>query len=285
MNLPHSASSTRTLVVHTGGVGDFLLFCPTLKRLNEDGPVTAAGIRSRLLVAEVTGLLESSHDLDDIGFDSVFSTPSPRLERFMNPFQRVIVWMNDDGTIRKAIESCGVRDVLVFPGLPPEDWNRHASQYYASCLGYEDLPPLRLPIASGDSSHDVLIHPGSGGARKNWPVERFQKVSETLADKGRTVTWIAGPAEENLSYPPSASVLHTSSLVTLARELTSARAYIGNDSGVTHLAAACGCPSVAIFGPTDPAIWAPRGEHVQVIQRKPWPSEQCVLKALAEILH
>ena len=47
----------------------------------------------------------------------------------------------------------------------------------------------------------------------------------------------------------------------------SARVYIGNDSGITHLAAAVGTPVVAIFGPTDPAVWAPRGERVAVVSR------------------
>ncbi len=272
MNLPQSLSSIRTLVVHTGGIGDSLLFCPSLVRLNEDGPVHAAGIRSRLLVAEVAGLLEASHDLDDTGFHSVFSTPSPTLERFLHPFQRAIVWMKDDGAIRGALQSCGVRDVLVFPGLPPSDWRRHASHYYASCLGYEDLPPLRLPIAPGDHTHDVLIHPGSGGKRKNWQVTCYREVADALVSQGRDVAWIAGPAEENMELPHSARVLRTASLVTLARELTATRLYIGNDSGITHLAAACGCPTIAIFGPTDPAVWAPLGDHVQAILGNPWPA-------------
>lgn len=279
MILHRSASVIRTLVVHTGGIGDFLLFCPSLMRLNEDGPVRAAGIRSRLLLAEAAGLLDASYDLDDIAFDSVFSCPSPRLERFLAEFDRAVIWMKDDGAIRGALETCGVRDALVFPGLPPETWNRHATQYYASCLGYDGLPPLRLPVTPSESSHDVLLHPGSGGKRKNWPIARFRDLSDALSAQGRTVTWIAGPAEDGLQFPPSASVLRMPSLVSLARELASARLYIGNDSGVTHLAAACGCPTVALFGPTNPAVWAPRGDRVRVVQGDPWPSAQKVLEA------
>jgi len=284
VNLPPSASSVRTLVVHTGGIGDFLLFCPSLMRLNEDGPVVAAGIRSRLLVAEAAGLLEASYDLDDIGFDSVFSTPSPTLERFLQPFHRAIIWMKDEGTIRSALEACGVRDVLVFPGLPSGDWRRHASHYYASCLGYEDVPPLRLPIAPGDNSYDVVIHPGSGGKRKNWPLEHYRAVASALESQGRRVTWLIGPAEEDVRFTRPTRVLRTTSLVALARELSSARLYLGNDSGITHLAAASGCPTIAIFGPTNPFVWAPRGKLVRVIQSVPWPTPEALIQVVENFL-
>ena len=73
------------------------------------------------------------------------------------------------------------------------------------------------------------------------------------------VLWCAGPEEaiEN--------AMRFENLYELARWLASARVYIGNDSGITHLAAAVGTPVVAIFGPTDPAVWAPRGERVSVL--------------------
>jgi ADP-heptose:LPS heptosyltransferase len=56
-------------------------------------------------------------------------------------------------------------------------------------------------------------------------------------------------------------------LYDLACWLATARVYIGNDSGITHLTAAVGTPVVALFGPTDPRVWAPRGPAVQVIAR------------------
>jgi ADP-heptose:LPS heptosyltransferase len=56
-------------------------------------------------------------------------------------------------------------------------------------------------------------------------------------------------------------------LYELAVWLATARVYIGNDSGITHLAAAVGTPVIALFGPTDPRIWVPRGRDVCVIAR------------------
>lgn len=282
-----SHREVRTLLIHTGGIGDFLLFCPCLKRLAEDGPVELAGLeRDRLNLGVVSGLAETAHLLDDFDFASVFNRPSPSFESFAARFQRAIVWMQDDeGTIRKAFANAGVREARAFPGLPPNaNWTRHASEYYADCLGYTDLPPLLLPFEPDDASHDILIHPGSGGKRKNWPMDRFAVVANALQARGRQIGWIQGPAEEVLSIPRNGDVLRFASIVTLARQLTAANLYIGNDSGVTHLAAACGCRTVAIFGPTDPRVWAPRGNHVTVAASACWPNVDEVLDVLPSAL-
>jgi ADP-heptose:LPS heptosyltransferase len=73
------------------------------------------------------------------------------------------------------------------------------------------------------------------------------------------VRWCAGP-EQALEH-----AARFENLYELACWLASARVYIGNDSGITHLAAAVGTPVVAIFGATDPAVWAPRGDRVSVV--------------------
>jgi ADP-heptose:LPS heptosyltransferase len=77
-------------------------------------------------------------------------------------------------------------------------------------------------------------------------------------------------------------------LPEIAALLSLARAVVGNDSGPTHLAAAVGCPTVALFGPTDPAVWAPPGAHVRVIARPaggaPWADVERVMAALGPIL-
>ncbi|MCC6698010.1 MAG: glycosyltransferase family 9 protein [Candidatus Hydrogenedentes bacterium] len=280
IHVERSSRALRTLVVHTGGIGDFLLFCPCLLRLREEGPILLAGNRSRLNLAIVTGIAQEAFDLDDIGFDSVFSEPSAKLRSVLSRVERAIIWMKDDGTIRDAFHACGVKDVRTFPGLPPEGWVRHASEYYSECLGLECLPPLRLPIEAGDTPHDVLIHPGSGGARKNWPLEHFAAVAERLTQAGRQVEWCAGPAEEGLRLPPDARLVETPAVMSLARELAGTTDYLGNDSGATHLAAACGCRTVAVFGPTDPRVWAPRGDNVTVLAGAPWPEVDEVVAAL-----
>jgi len=255
------------VVVHTGGIGDFLLACPAIQRLAEEGPVEIAGHRDRGELAVAAGIAEAAHDLDRIGFSSLFTEPSTALRTFLRRFQRAVVWLRDgDGAMSSTLRRCGLEDVRCFPGLPPADWNGHASEYYLDCLASPPTPPFRLGLSPSPGSLDVIIHPGSGGRRKNWPMVHFEQAAKALAAQGRRVNWCTGPAEEGCVLPESAVQCACDSLVDLARTLAGARLYLGNDSGITHLAAASGCPCIAVFGPTDPTVWAPLGDNVWVHQ-------------------
>jgi ADP-heptose:LPS heptosyltransferase len=112
----------------------------------------------------------------------------------------------------------------------------------------------------------VYLHPGVGAPWKRWPAARFAALAERLVDRGYPVALVEGPADEeavramqSLTAHPL-PVLRETPLPALAETIAHARLYIGNDSGVTHLAAAAGVPTVALFGPTDPTSWAPRGD-------------------------
>ncbi len=119
----------------------------------------------------------------------------------------------------------------------------------------------------------VAVHPGSGGDWKRWPVDRFARVADRLAEADVGVVVIQGPADAEVvrqlllgvrgARPP---VVSLPGVEELAAFLSLASCYLGNDSGVTHLAAALGTPTVAIFGPTDPAEWGPRGHRVVVLR-------------------
>ena len=264
-----------------GGLGDFLLACPALQRLMAAGPVELLGRRERLQLGVDAGFAVKAHHMDDVGFDTLFTTPSDGLRAFLGRFSRVIVWMRDAVPLGQAIHACGVPEVHVFPGLPQEDWGGHASEYYLRCLGLNEGPSLQLNVAPAAEPHDVLVHPGSGGRHKNWPMMNFIKLEMELAKRARRVTWCLGPAEERFRVPAGARCVRPVSLSDAARELAAARVYVGNDSGITHLAAAVGCSTMALFGPTDPAVWAPRGGNVTVLRGEPWPEVEDVL---AEVL-
>ena len=119
----------------------------------------------------------------------------------------------------------------------------------------------------------VLIHPGSGGSFKVWPLQRWWHLIHTLLHDARVaVILVLGPADEaarplaEAAKSMGAHLATDISLPRLAALASQCRMLIGNDSGVTHLAAALGTPTIAIFGPTCGQVWAPRGSHVQVIQ-------------------
>ena len=272
----------RTLVIHLGGIGDFLLTLPSLVRLSQRGPLELLGHKDRLEMAVDAGWAEAAHRLDAVGFTSAFGNPDSRLRGFLGRFDRCIAWIrDDDGRLAKNLRACGIGRVEAYPGLPPEDWCEPASLYYARCLGYEDAPTIRMNLEPSCQGFDVLIHPGSGSTRKNWPLKHYEALATWLMGEGRRVTWCRGPAEEEMAFPTVGEVVEFGSLVSLGRALASTKLYVGNDNGVTHLAACVGCPTVAVFGPTDPVVWAPRGDHVSIVSRKPWPLREDVRNVLA----
>ncbi len=130
--------------------------------------------------------------------------------------------------------------------------------------------PELVPYAAGQRF--LAIHAGSGGRMKNWPVERFAAVAEALRrDVVDGVVLTAGEADGEIgtrlaALIPGAVLVENRSLTDVARVLAHAAVYIGNDSGVSHLAAAvrpeCGGDGPAmtvLFGPSDPSVWCPRG--------------------------
>jgi heptosyltransferase-3 len=119
--------------------------------------------------------------------------------------------------------------------------------------------------AGAVSQGTVAIAPGSGSARKNWPLERFAALADRLAVRGAAVAWIAGPAEQGAWMPREWPAWRELPLPVLASRLARCSLYVGNDSGVSHLAAAAGCASIVLFGTTDPAAWAPRGARVSIV--------------------
>lgn len=265
----------RTLVVHLGGIGDFILTCPVIQKLSEAGPVELLGVPRRLELAVAAGIAERVHDIEGPRYAELFAPGKPSCD-MGEGFDRIVLWMRPDGGEAAKLRGPGGREVLSFPGLPPATWTQHATAYYLSCLGFEDTGPVSLSLPPSGEKCDVIVHPGSGGRKKNWPLDRFIVLADKLEASGRTVKWCLGPAEENLELGEGREIIRSESLVDVGKRLAAAKLYIGNDSGITHLAAAVGCPTVAIFGPTDPAIWGPRGDHVRIAADAGWPSVEKV---------
>jgi ADP-heptose:LPS heptosyltransferase len=130
----------------------------------------------------------------------------------------------------------------------------------------------RIDVAPASGRRPIVIHPGSGSRTKNWPVDRFVALAAALAAEG-PIVWVVGPVEEESGIVaataaaaiPGATSWRELPLEDLARHLAGARLFVGNDSGVAHLAAAVGCPVVVLFGASDPLVWAPRGKSVTVV--------------------
>lgn len=283
-------SVARTVVCHFGGIGDFLLCCPSIAALAKGTAVELVGNPQRLELARLAKIAQAVHDENNVEFHTLFGEPSMGLREFLESIDQAVIWLaDDDGKLESTLGSLGIEHVHVHPGLPPDTWARHASEYYLDCLNLENDMPFRLGL-SRSSSRQVILHPGSGGKTKNWSLGSFIECAEQIGKSGFDVVWCVGPAEREddaLMVELGRSgfdLLETTSLVELAGELAGCALYVGNDSGITHLAAASGCPTVAIFGPTESARWAPRGTEVQVVEGNPWPSPKRVLDAAMELL-
>jgi ADP-heptose:LPS heptosyltransferase len=121
-----------------------------------------------------------------------------------------------------------------------------------------------------------LIHPGSGSRKKCWPVSNFVRIARSLRARGQRPEFILGPAEYDLAEiltrqffqqdEYSGKVYRMDNLTEIALRLKASGGFIGNDSGISHLSAFLGLPTVAVFGPSDPQRWRPVGRNVAIVR-------------------
>ena len=248
----------RTLLIRPGGIGDCILALPAMECLRSSytevwapSPVVPL-IRFADRVRAI-----SSTGLDLLGLPGII--PDAGLLDYLRSFDAIVSWYGSNrGDFRRAITALNLPFDFM-PALPDETRGMHCCDVFLEQAGCKLGENPRIPCDIVQNSDVAVIHPFSGSSKKNWPLERFRELAARLP---LPVSWCAGP-EENLS-----DAYRSDNLYELGCWLASARIYIGNDSGITHLAAAVGVPVVAIFGPSDPAIWGPRGQRVRVVRGK-----------------
>jgi hypothetical protein len=165
----------------------------------------------------------------------------------------------------------------------PQPGAGHASDWLTTPLAELSVPIVDPPIHEATPSERdaarrwrdqlpasfLALHPGSGSPAKNWPAARFAQIANALSS-GRPWLLVHGPADREataaLARLPNAVRAENLPARTLGALLSDAGLFIGNDSGVSHLAAAWGAPTLALFGPTDPSVWAPVGPRVVVVR-------------------
>jgi hypothetical protein len=192
-------------------------------------------------------------------------------------------------------------EVVTLPLKPPAGHARHITEYHTEQLARQSGLPLekakvdkkgvQVRVAAADRARGVamraqagidlakrlvVIQPGSGGRQKCWHLENFLNVARTLRGPEVEVLFLLGPAEVERLRPSDKGQIHSvtrciahPSLAEVVGLLSCADAFLGNDSGVTHLAACMGLRTIALFGPTDPAVYQPLGPRVTVVQGQP----------------
>jgi heptosyltransferase-3 len=291
----------RTIVmIHPGGLGDVLLAVPAMVRLRARFPnhrlVLCAGDQiARLLLAcriiDAWTSVERRAGADLFaGADSV----TGQVRTWLEDCDLAIAWTQDlDGRLNETLKSVGVREVIVrspfstaIRATPQRDRFLEAIDEGPSDdegdvllkvtdpllhLGRACLEPAGLAIGQPLA----VIHPGSGSAHKCVAPDLLASVVIAVQASGATPVVLEGPADREpverllqlCTNPPI--VLKGLDLFTVAGVLAQALLFVGQDSGITHMAGLIGVRTVALFGPTDPARWAPRGTHVTVVQGAP----------------
>jgi ADP-heptose:LPS heptosyltransferase len=280
----------RILVIRAGALGDTILALPALRALRaRNSRLELVGYPSVLRVARLAMRVDAIHSIDRALFSGLFSGAlSAELERFLASFDLVIAWTRDStaGLLHK-LRAVGIGCLHADP-YPAAGSGVHASLHLLrtlAALGVGDRAlPLRLslPAEACRASEELLreaglargrflaIHPGSGNARKNWEPKKFAALAELARRAGWPVLIVEGEAdgdavrELRASIPWQPETVERPSLPVLAALLSQAGVFVGNDSGVSHLAASSGVPTLALFGPTDPSIWRPLGPQVGI---------------------
>jgi ADP-heptose:LPS heptosyltransferase len=241
----------RRLIIRPGAIGDFILSLPAIQHLKADYLEVWTASQNLPLVR----FAERTRSIISTGLDMLEFSRDERLLTELRTFNSIVSWYGTNRPeFRVAVEGLPFEFLTA---VPPDDCGMHAADFFAAQVGLQGpvVPHIDCPRHDGGFA---VIHPFSGSAKKCWPLERYRELASRL---GMPVRWCAGP-EETLE-----DAGRIDDLYELAGWLATARVYIGNDSGITHLAAAVGTPVVALFGPTDPRIWAPRGRDVCVIAK------------------
>jgi heptosyltransferase-2 len=282
----------RILVIRGGAIGDFVLTLPAIKLLRDRFPeadLEILGHKHISALAEKRFYAKAVRSIESGALAAFFvrdtALPLEWMDYF-GSFDLILSFLFDPGAIfGDNLKRCGIKTFV--SGTPKFNDREHAALQLARPLEQIGLrledPAAKIYPTEGDRgfAQDLLgsfhppifaLHPGSGSEAKNWPIEKWQMLGEHLFSKDRTVLVIGGEADEerlrllgavwkskparfarNLALPHLAAVLETS-------------VFVGHDSGISHIAAAVGAPSILLFGPTDPAVWAPANENVVVLR-------------------
>jgi heptosyltransferase III len=284
MDLAVQRPDDSVLVLFPGALGDFLCFLPALLgiRARHRGTlvlVASPSLVDLLVLPDVEGVSIDRREVADL-----FNPAAPvaaATQAVFGGFATAYSWTGSADAVfaRRLAEATGGR-VSVFPSRGMLS-GEHAAAYYARCAGVASYKPIAAHIRQDDTwlagldetqrtllARGILVvHPGSGSRTKNW-CGYLELVRRWRQRHGQRVAWLSGPAETHIGgdLGSEAPVFQGLSLAQVAALLRKATRYVGNDSGISHLAGVLGVRGVVLFGPSDPSVWAPLGGTLEVLR-------------------
>ncbi len=308
-----SSSGGKILVIRGGAIGDFILTLPAIAALRRQFPgasLEVLGYPHIVQLAVAAGLVDRAMPIEArslAGFFARGGELSEELADYFSEFDLIVSYLYDPDLIFQTnVRLCSCAQFIAGPHRPDEREALHATKVYLKPLerlaifDADAVPELRIARAPSlvqpvsdlpddPTTATVALHPGSGSSRKNWPEAQWVQLLEWLVHRTRSnLLLVGGEAEgERLqrlaaALPPTRTrVAQNLPLANLASLLAACAGFVGHDSGISHLAAALGVPTLVLWGDTVEAVWRPPNEKAIVLR---WPAglEQLPVAKVAE---
>jgi heptosyltransferase III len=281
----------KILLMRAGALGDSLMLMPSIRALGKGNELIFAG---RLPAIDyIKPYVDQCIDMESSGWHRLFmKAPCGPFNLEGSPPDHIIAFLNDsEGIVSDNLRACFPESIVnVFPVFPSGQDERHIALYMAQSIQDSGLPidaqrclndslavPLMVSeVRQSNGEGPVVIHPGSGSQKKNYPplywVQVVRELKRSSLDNSKKIILLIGPAEEDMADFFRGELDEKSIDLNVLPEreelisiINNASVYIGHDSGVTHLAAMLGKPVIALFKDSPVARWRPLGPDVRII--------------------
>ena len=281
----------KILVIRGGAIGDFILTLPAITALRRQFPAAQIEVLGYPHIAQLAlagGLVNRVQSIEAqalAGFFARNGQLADDLADYFSEFDLILSYLYDpDEIFQTNVACCTGAQFIIGPHRADERVHIHATKVYLKPLerlaifDADPVPRLALshPTSNPQASTITLLalHPGSGSDRKNWPEANWAELLQHLVNfSDFSLLLVGGEAEgERLqrlaaALPPArCRVAQSLPLAELARQLAWCDAFIGHDSGISHLAAAVGLPGLVLWADTVEEIWRPPSASVVVLR-------------------
>jgi ADP-heptose:LPS heptosyltransferase len=296
----------KILVIRGGAIGDFILTLPVLSALQTQFPeaeIEVLGYSHIASLAAQGGLARAVRPIDArpmAGFFARNADLDVSLQEYFGGFALIVSFLYDpDEIFRTNVARCTRAQFIVGAHRPDDREQLHATEVYLKALErlaiFSPDPVPRLTFAADNvpsaPSIRLAVHPGSGSPRKNWPEPQWSALlARLLTLPALRLVIVGGEAEgdrlDRLARQlprDRVELAQNLALPRLAARLAGCSAFVGHDSGISHLAAALRLPVLALWGDTPESVWRPRGDKVRLLKDPAGLQHLAIDRVLGEV--
>lgn len=275
-------------MIRGGAIGDFILTLPAIAAIRQQFPeahLEVLGYPHIVQLAITGGVVDCVRSIEAralAGFFARNGSLDEGLKDYFSEFDLIVSYLYDpDHIFQTNVKRCSPAQFIAGPHRPDEQDGIHASKAYLKPLErlaiFDTDPVPRLTVGGAQQrsfSGSLALHPGSGSETKNWPEDKWAELLQLLVNSTQPALILVGGEAEgerlhrlSRPWPPArVRVAQSLPLPDLANLLAECSGFVGHDSGISHLAAALGLPSLLLWGNTPEEIWRPPGDGVSLLR-------------------